>query len=95
MKRACAAGSGEKKTPAGKVVSTWMERQFAALLEEKAEARGLSVSRYVRQVLIADVENVREEVILASLKKLEHRTRKIDDNLHEFMRNAEVVDADD
>ena len=32
------AGSGEKKTPAGKVVSTWMERQFAALLEEKAEA---------------------------------------------------------
>ena len=56
---------------------------------------GLSVSRYLRQVLIADVENVKDDVILASLKKLECRTRKIDDSLHEFMRNAEVVDADD
>ena len=77
------------------MVSTWMERQFAALLEEKAKARGLSVSRYVRQV--ADRRRREREggVVLASLTELEHRTRKIDDNLHEFMRNAEVVDADD
>ena len=95
MKRARAGGTGEKKAPAGRVLSTWMEWGFAEILEEKAEARGLSVSRYLRQVLIADVENVKEEVILASLKKLERRTRKIDDSLHEFMRNAEVVDTDD
>ena len=95
VKSARAAGAGGKKTPAGRVLSTWMEWGFADILEEKAEARGLSVSRYLRQVLIADVENVKDEVILASLKKLERRTRKIDDSLHEFMRNAEVVDTDD
>ena len=95
MKRACAGSASEKKTPAGRVLSTWMEWGFADILEEKAAARGLSVSRYLRQVLIADVENVKDDVILASLKKLECRTRKIDDSLHEFMRNAEVVDADD
>ena len=95
MKRARAGGAGEKKAPAGRVLSTWMEWGVAEILEEKAEARGLSVSHYLRQVLIADVENVKDEVILASLKKLERRTRKIDDSLHEFMRNAEVVDSDD
>ena len=72
-----------------------MERQFAALLGEKAKNRGVSLSRYLRQMVIAEVEDVKDEVILASLEKLERRTRKIDENLREFLRNAEVVDADD
>ena len=95
MKRGRAGGASEKKTPPGRVLSSWVEGEFAAVLEEKAERQGLSLSRYLRHLMIADVENVRDDVILASLKKLERRMTKIAVKLDQFMRNAELVDADD
>lgn len=94
MKRESIESAGEKKVPAGRVLSTWVEWQFALQLEEKAEARGLSVSQYLRKLVIDDVENVTATAILASLGKLEELTGRLDKNVHEFLRNTEVVAAD-
>ena len=95
MKRARGGGASEKNAPTGRVISSWVEGEFAAVLEEKAERQGLSLSRYLRHLMIADVENVRDDVILANVKKLERRMMKMAVKLDQFMRNAELVDADD